>query len=284
MDGIWDDGEWISWDYINQQIYEQEKRDELRQRDISDENHLREEMVRDHETTLIEELLHASVQYHKVHKRYLAPYNFFKKYVDKLNLNPDKLEFVMSDSYCKYKYSSPDYFFARDVELYKKGQLIHTRSTPPISYGWLLSFADRYYTTYEQHIPIYGEIGERYAADRFGISQHPPMTQGSDGVMTKPGSEAKATILVEIKTITPIKSEKYVTVKRAGNWGVLAIVKIDEQFRIDAKLINRARLPKGTDSHIRVNWDEYKSDHMEISPEYYLSGVSLPPPVSHPTH
>ncbi len=28
-DGIWDDGEWISWDWINQQIYEQERKVEF---------------------------------------------------------------------------------------------------------------------------------------------------------------------------------------------------------------------------------------------------------------
>jgi hypothetical protein len=28
MDGVWDDGEWISWDWLNQQIYEQDLRAE----------------------------------------------------------------------------------------------------------------------------------------------------------------------------------------------------------------------------------------------------------------
>ncbi|MFC5051074.1 hypothetical protein ACFPK9_10700 [Rubritalea spongiae] len=272
MDGIWDDGEWISWGEINQHIYEQEKRDELKQRGITDEKYLREEMARDgDETTLVEELLHASVQYHKVHKRYLAPYSFFKKHVDALCLDPEELEDVMSDEHSESEYSSPDYFFARDVERYKKGELIHTRSTPPISHGWLLSFAERYYQEYSQHLPIYGEIGERYAADRFGFTQNPALAQGSDGRMKKPESDhTKASVLIEVKTITPIKKEPYITVKRAGNWGVLAIVKIDENMRIEGKLIKRSLLLKGQDDYIRVHWDDYTSDHLELSPEYQI--------------
>ncbi|PQJ29836.1 hypothetical protein BSZ32_16010 [Rubritalea profundi] len=82
-------------------------------------------------------------------------------------------------------------------------------------------------------------------------------------------------MLVEVKTITPVKLGKYVTVKRAGNWGVLAIVKIDTQFRIDAKLIKRSRLPKGTGKFVRVYWDKYKSEHFDISPEYYMSRARL---------
>ncbi|SHK08910.1 hypothetical protein SAMN02745181_3230 [Rubritalea squalenifaciens DSM 18772] len=276
MDGIWDDGEWISWDEINTHIYLQEKRSELELRGITDEKDVLEAIARDEdETTLVEELLHASVAYYRAHNRYLAPYSFFKKHVDSLSLNPKKLKYALSDSFEDFDNISPQYLFARDVELYKKGKFNHPRTTPPISYGWLLSFADRYYKEYEQHLPIYGEIGERYAADRFGFTQNPAQAQGSDGRMAKPGHEAQlANVLVEVKTITPIKSEPFVTVKRSGNWGVLAIVKIDPDMRIDGKLIKRSRLPKGDEPHMRIHWDDYSSDHLEISPEYQASPVT----------
>ena len=48
-----------------------------------------------------------------------------------------------------------------------------------------------------RHLPIYGELGELYAARRFGIERHAPNAQGSDGRM--------GDTFVEIKTITPAK-------------------------------------------------------------------------------
>ena len=108
----------------------------------------------------------------------------------------------------------------------------------------------------EIHLPIYGEIGELYIEDRFGLIRHAPCTQGSDG---KIGG-----FFVEVKTISPMRDSRQVRVKRAGNFGVLAIVKIDADYRIDAKLIKRSRLPKGESKYIRASWNEYSSDHEAI--------------------
>ena len=120
----------------------------------------------------------------------------------------------------------------------------------------LIVVAKEYYEDTGRHLPIYGELGELYAERRFGIERHEPHTQGSDGRI--------GNMLVEIKTISPIKQSNKVRVKRLGNFGALVIVKIDADFRIDAKLIKRKRLPKGDGKYITVSWDTHKSDHLDI--------------------
>lgn len=141
-DAIWDGGEWISWDYINEQLYEQE------------------------EAAMLERLIKTA-----------------KDYLDLTG----------------------------------------------------------------RHLPVYGEIGELYAERRFGITRHQARAQGSDGRLDDD--------FVEIKTISPEKRKTSVQVKRAGHFNKLCLVKIDEDFRIDARMIARSDLPKGTGKFIRVRWE-----------------------------
>jgi hypothetical protein len=148
-DGIWDDGEWISWDYINQQLDEQSP-----------------------EGGLVEDMILVSQQYFQETGR---------------------------------------------------------------------------------HLPIYGELGEHYAARRFSIELHKDSkAQGSDGRI---GNE-----LVEIKTISPLRRSKHVSVKASGNFGYLAIVRIDSNFQIDAKLIKRKRLGKTKNGYFVVSWDMHPDE------------------------
>ncbi len=114
----------------------------------------------------------------------------------------------------------------------------------------------------ENGFPIYGEIGELYIESRFGMVRHEPYTQGSDG---KIGQN-----FVEVKTISPLRDSRDVRVKRAGNFNVLAIVKIDCDLRIDAKLIKRSRLPKGQGKYTSAKWDDFASDHIEIAENCYI--------------
>lgn len=105
-----------------------------------------------------------------------------------------------------------------------------------------------------RHLPIYGEIGEHYAARRFGIVLHEDAkAQGSDGRLRDS--------LVEIKTISPMRDSRHVRVKAAGNFGYLAIVKIDADFRIDAKLISRKRLGKPAGPFFSVCWTDHRCEH-----------------------
>ncbi len=131
------------------------------------------------------------------------------------------------------------------------------------SYDEMLIRSKSYFAEKREHLPIYGEIGELYIESRFGLVRHAPNTQGSDGKI--------GDFLVEVKTISPMRSTRQVRVKRAGDFGVLAIVKIDVDFRIDAKLIQRSRFPKGKSRYMTVSWNKYSSDHAEI-----LESISKP--------
>jgi hypothetical protein len=121
---------------------------------------------------------------------------------------------------------------------------------------YLILVAKQYLEDTGRHLPIYGEIGEHYAARRFGIELHEnPKAQGSDGRL--------GNALVEIKTISPMRDSRHVHVKKSGNFGYLAIVKIDADFRIDAKLISRKRLKKRGGEFFSVGWEDHPSDHNE---------------------
>jgi hypothetical protein len=179
-DGIWDDGEWISWSYINEQIEKSEAQ----------------------------------------HKQQRAPQK--KKPSPAPQAAPGQK---------KQKQPKPVGGMVEDM----------------------IVLAKRYQKETSRHLPIYGELGEYYASRRFGIELHKdPKAQGSDGHI--------GNSLVEIKTISPLRDTRHVSVKKSGNFGFLAIVKIDANFNIDAKLIERKKLPKTNDTHYVVSWDDYSSE------------------------
>lgn len=111
----------------------------------------------------------------------------------------------------------------------------------------MITMAREYLALTGRHLPIYGEIGELYAARKFGIERHKEYAQGSDGRI--------GDLLVEIKTLTPMKESDQVLVKRAGNFGAVALVKIGRDFRLEAKLIPRSALCKGDGRFMKVSWD-----------------------------
>jgi hypothetical protein len=120
----------------------------------------------------------------------------------------------------------------------------------------LIIVAKEYLEDTGRHLPIYGEIGEHYAARRFGIDLHlDSKAQGSDGRL--------GNALVEIKTISPMRDSRHVRVKQSGNFGYLVIVKIDADFRIDAKIISRKRLGKPAGAFFSVGWDDHPSEQSQ---------------------
>jgi len=124
----------------------------------------------------------------------------------------------------------------------------------------LIIVAKEYLDETGRHLPIYGEIGEHYASRRFGIELHEDSkAQGSDGRL--------GNALVEIKTISPIRDSRHIRVKKSGNFGYLVIVKIDADFRIDAKLISRKRLRKSAGEHFMLEWDDHPSEHQQFDPQ-----------------
>ena len=94
----------------------------------------------------------------------------------------------------------------------------------------------------------FGEMGELYAEIRYGIQRHRKCAEGSDGRI---GND-----FIEVKTITPWKGKPHVTVRRSGHFNKLAVVKIDEHFMFDARVIPKSKLAKGTGGKAaRVSWN-----------------------------
>ena len=95
--------------------------------------------------------------------------------------------------------------------------------------------------------PLWGRIGELYVAERFGVGLTKAYTQGHDGRL---GDD-----LVEIKTITPSKNRPFVPVKRTGNFNFLAVVRVDDNYQLDARLVPRDKLPRGNGGRVAmVSW------------------------------
>ena len=112
----------------------------------------------------------------------------------------------------------------------------------------LVETAKNYLEVTGRHLPIFGELGELYGEAKYGIKRHKPNTPGSDGRM---GND-----FVEIKTISPIKNNDIVLVKRAGNFNKLLIVKITSDFKFKSKIIDRKHLRKGTGKYAKAKWQE----------------------------
>ncbi len=155
-DAIWDDGEWISWDWINQQIYERELEEQYPNANL--------ELIQ-----VFEELVEVAIAYKEVTGRYL---------------------------------------------------------------------------------PVFGELGEIFAEITFGIKRHKPKAEGSDGRL---GND-----FVEIKTISPEKRVEKVAVKRKGHFNKLVVVKINEDFEFEARMLDRKDMAKSTGKLATVSWSSIK--------------------------
>jgi len=112
----------------------------------------------------------------------------------------------------------------------------------------LIETAKSYLEVTGRYLPIFGELGELYGEIKYGIKRHKPNTPGSDGKM---GND-----FIEIKTISPIKTNNTVSVKRAGNFNKLLIVKICDDFTFRSKMIDRKSLRKGVGKYVKALWNE----------------------------
>ncbi len=112
----------------------------------------------------------------------------------------------------------------------------------------LLSLAESYHLETGLHLSVYGDIGELFGAITHGITLNKMYAQGSDGRL---GND-----FVEVKTITPFKQNDVVSVKVSGNFNKLLVVRINENFEVSSKLVDRKSLPKTTGEFIRVRWTD----------------------------
>lgn len=115
----------------------------------------------------------------------------------------------------------------------------------------LISAASGYHMQTGKHLQLHGAIGELFGAVYFGVTLHKPFAQGSDGRL---GND-----FVEIKTISPLKGKDIVTVKRAGNFNRLLVVKIDEDYEVSGRMVDRADIEKGSGKLMRIKWSDIGS-------------------------
>lgn len=112
----------------------------------------------------------------------------------------------------------------------------------------LLNVTQEYFNKTGRHLQVYGDIGELYGAITYGIKLHSNYAQGSDGRL---GND-----FVEVKTITPFKNRDEIVVNMAGHFSKLLVVKINEEFEIAHRLINRGSLPKNYGKRLLLKWND----------------------------
>ena len=69
-----------------------------------------------------------------------------------------------------------------------------------------------------------------------------------------------------MKAITPFKSKDTVTLNLKGNFSKVLIVKIDADFEVQGKLIDRKSLPKVKGDRLTLNWGTSKVEPREAVP------------------
>jgi len=107
----------------------------------------------------------------------------------------------------------------------------------------LVDCATRHFENTGRYLQIWGELGELYAEIKFGLRRHGTHEAGSDGTINGK--------LVEVKTISPEKTSDRVLVKSQGNFEQLLIVRIDQDFHFEGKLIDRSELKGSSGKFLR---------------------------------
>lgn len=110
----------------------------------------------------------------------------------------------------------------------------------------LLRTAEEYHKTTGIHLQVYGDIGELWGAITYGIKPHRNYAQGSDGRL---GDK-----FIEVKTISPCNKRNEVVVDMKGNFNKLLIVRVNEEFEIAHRQLERNLLPKNDGGRVRVKW------------------------------
>ena len=107
----------------------------------------------------------------------------------------------------------------------------------------LVECAIRHFENTGRYLQVWGELGEIYAEIKFGLRRHGTHTAGSDGTINGK--------LVEVKTISPEKSNDRVIVKSQGDFEQLLIVRIDQDFQFQGKLFDRSELKGAASKFLR---------------------------------
>lgn len=110
----------------------------------------------------------------------------------------------------------------------------------------LLDTARDYFAITGRHLQVYGDIGELFGAIMYGIRLHRNYAEGSDGRL---GNDH-----VEVKTITPFKTNDTVELNMDRHFNKVLVVKISEDFEVEGKMIARRSLPKPIGGKVRLSW------------------------------
>lgn len=117
----------------------------------------------------------------------------------------------------------------------------------------LIDTAQHYHELTGRHLQVYGDIGELYGVITHGLKLHRNYAEGSDGRI---GND-----FVEVKTITPFKSNDTITLNLKRNFNKVLIVKINADFEVRGKLISRKALPKVKGDKLLLDWNDFSSQH-----------------------
>ena len=112
----------------------------------------------------------------------------------------------------------------------------------------LIDTAQHYHELTNRHLQVYGDIGELYGVITHGLKLHRNYAEGSDGRI---GND-----FVEVKTITPFKSNDTITLNLKRNFNKVLIVKINAEFEVRGKLISRKALPKVKGEKLQLDWND----------------------------
>lgn len=167
----------------------------------------------------------------------MSDWDFLYEMRDRGYSNDEIME-AMACGYAPWQYPKPlfeyeDDYYEDEEDTIVKQQIFEN----------LIQCAKQYYQTTGRYLQIWGELGELYAEIQFGLNRHKKFNQaGSDGFILKKR--------VEVKTIFPEKKSNQVIVKKQGNFQQLLIIKINENFEFEGKLIPRSKLKQHSNNLI----------------------------------
>ncbi|MEO9133249.1 MAG: hypothetical protein ABI240_18835 [Sphingomonas sp.] len=112
----------------------------------------------------------------------------------------------------------------------------------------LVETAREYHELTGRHLQVYGDIGELYGVITHGLKLHRNYAQGSDGRI---GND-----LVEVKTITPFKTNAVVSLNLKRNFSKVLIVRINADFEVAGRLVDRRSLPRVKGDRLLLDWED----------------------------
>lgn len=135
------------------------------------------------------------------------------------------------------------------------------------SFQKLCESAFQYYKLQKRHLEIWGELGELFVEMKLGLRRYKPHKHGSDGYVGKD--------VIEVKTISPNKTNEIVEGHCNGNFNILALVKISHSsdgYVFELRTIKRKELNISSSNKFRINWKKVPVDgHPVLIKKDYLN-------------